>query len=287
MLFGKKFKKLERNVVAFTTHKAGSMVLHRVLKDICQINNIRYYSPNEPAPNSLPFDSMFAGSDFIAKRNGCFGPIRFFVPTAALVNATAILHLRDPRDVLTSMFFSYCFMHAGEIEPHTGYRKEVAEAGIDKFVLDMVDENFDRYRGDYGIGSRYKKYVGNVYNRYARYLSELVGKPHTVLVSYEEMVLEFASWLRRLLAAFALADPDATYAFVAERHAESVKAQEEDIWSHKRKVTPGDYKEKLKPETIAKLNERFSAVLDSLGYSGADFERTNIPRPETTSRVSN
>ena len=108
----------------------------------------------------LPFERMFAGYDFIAKKRGCFGPMRFFVPTQAFAEASIILHLRDPRDVLVSMFYSYCYMHAGEIERHTGYRKEVAEAGIDRFVLDMVGEPFYDYRGDYGIGSRYKKHVG-------------------------------------------------------------------------------------------------------------------------------
>jgi hypothetical protein len=112
------------------------------------------------------------------------GPIRFFVPTKALGKASVILHLRDPRDVLVSMFYSYCYMHAGEIEAQTGYRKEVAEAGIDRFVLDMVSEPFYGYRGDYGIGSRYKKHVGTVLDRYRHYLDELLSRPNTIAVSY-------------------------------------------------------------------------------------------------------
>jgi hypothetical protein len=141
MLFRNLARTASRNVIAYTTHKAGSMVLHRVLKDISELNRIRYYSPNE-SKTALPFDRIFAGYDFIAKKRGCFGPIRFFVPTKALDEASIILHLRDPRDVLVSMFYSYCYMHAGEIERHTGYRREVAEAGIDKFVLEMVGEAF-------------------------------------------------------------------------------------------------------------------------------------------------
>jgi hypothetical protein len=137
----RKFRNPARNIIAYTTHKAGSMVLHRVLKDICEINRIRYYSPNDAKP-ALPFDRIFAGDDFIAKKRGCFGPIRFFAPTQAIEKDNVILHLRDPRDVLTSMFYSYCFMHAGEIAADTGYRKDVAEAGIDRFVLDMVGEPF-------------------------------------------------------------------------------------------------------------------------------------------------
>jgi len=266
----------ERNVIAFTTHKAGSMVLHRVLKDICELNRIRYYSSSR---SQLPFERMFSGEDFIAKRSGCFGPVRFFVPTRALDEASIILHLRDPRDVLVSMFYSYCYMHAGEIEAHTGYRKKVAEAGIDKFVLDMVGAGFDDYRGDYGIGSRYKGYVGNVRDRYERYLVELCDRPNTIVLSYEEMVLAFPSWLGKLLAAFSLTNPDETFAVVEARHANSVSSgEEEDIWTHKRKVTPGDHREKLQAGTIRRLDEIFAPVLHRLGYSGAGFAATGIPQ---------
>jgi hypothetical protein len=276
MLFPKKWRNPSRNIIAYTTHKAGSMVLHRVLKDICELNRIRYYSPNE-SRTLLPFDRMFGGHDFIAKKRGCFGPIRFFVPTQAITEASVILHLRDPRDVLVSMFYSYCYMHAGEIEAHTGYRKEVAGAGIDRFVLDMVGEPFYAYRGDYGIGSRYKEHVGTVRDRYERYLSELLGRPNTIAVSYEEMVLSFSGWLEKIVGAFDLTDPEETRAIVAARHANSVAAGEEDVWSHKRKVTPGDHREKLQSETIRQLDEIFGPVLDKLGYSGRSYLETGIP----------
>jgi hypothetical protein len=268
------------NVIVFTVHKGGSMLLHRILRDICQKNKIAYYSPNEGPDRQLPFEQIFHGEDFIAERNGCFGPLRFFVPTAALESAKIILHLRDPRDVLTSMFFSYCFMHPGEIEGNTGYRKEVAEAGVDKFVLDMCDENCIRYRGQYGTGLRFTNHVGNLRDRYHSYLREVVGRPNVSLVSYEEMVLDFPSWLKKGLVAFGLEDAGETYAFLMERHGQAVKPTgEEDVWSHKRRVTPGDYKEKLKPETIAELNRRFAEVLEALGYSGSQYATRQIPEP--------
>ncbi len=279
MLFRKKWQNPSRNLIAFTTHKAGSMVLHRVLKDICELNRIRYYSPNE-SKTQLPFDRMFEGYDFMGKKRGCFGPVRFFVPSEALAEASVIMHLRDPRDVLTSMFYSYCYMHAGEIEAQTGYRKEVAEAGIDRFVLDMVGKPFFNYRGDYGIGSRYKEHVGNVLDRYQRYLTELLGRPNTTVVSYEEMVLSFPAWLEKIVNAFALSDPAETLAVVAARHANSVAAEEkENVWSHKRKVTPGDHREKLQPETIRELDRIFAAVLKRLGYSSPAYLEKGIPVP--------
>jgi hypothetical protein len=274
-----KSKNTNQKAIVFTTHKAGSMLVHRVLQDICKKNDIDYYSPNQDPEKQVPFERIFNGEDFIAERNGYFGPLRFFVPSAALNEANIVLHLRDPRDVLTSMFFSYCYMHPGEIDGNTGYRKEVAEAGIDKFVLDMTDENCLHYRGEYGTGNRFTKYVGNIRDRYLTYLREVFRNPNATILSYEEMVLDFANWLKQLIDAFELADSNRTYRALMVRHGDTVKPVGENVWSHKRKVTPGDYKEKLRPETIATLNSRFSEALDALGYSDADYETRRIPSP--------
>ncbi len=274
--------KLEKNVVVFTMHKAGSMVLHRVLKDICDSHKIRYHSEHQAPPDKLPVKKIFAGREYVARHNGCFGPVRFFLPSRALGDATILLHLRDPRDVLTSMFYSYCFMHPGPVEANTGYRKEAAEEGIDRYVLEMSSAGFMRYEGDYGTGGYYKKQIGNIVERYERYLREFVGRPNCVLVSYEEMVLEFPSWLRKVVSCFSLADEEETIRFVAARYAEEIKPEPENIRSHKRKVTPGDYREKLQPKTIAELNRRFARVLDALGYSGAEYAATGIPQASPT-----
>ncbi|MDQ3120512.1 MAG: sulfotransferase domain-containing protein [Verrucomicrobiota bacterium] len=280
MFFRQRHLKLDKNVVVFTMHKAGSMVLHRVLKDVCDPHRIRYHSENQPEPDKLPVRKIFEGKDYIAKHNGCFGPIRFFLPSRALDTANILLHLRDPRDVLTSMFYSYCFMHRGPVPANTGIRKEVADAGIDKFVLDMSSDEFMRYDGDYGTGGNYKEKIGHMVARYERYLREILVRPNAILVSYEEMVLDFPSWLGKVVARFELADNDEAYRFVAAaRGAETEKPLSEDVWSHKRKVTPGDHKEKLRPETIAELNRRFGGVLDALGYASGDYAASGIPQP--------
>ncbi len=260
----RRYRKLKKSVVIFTVHKAGSMVLHRVIKDICDLNKIHPYSEHEDKPDKLPVRKIFEGKNYIARRNGCFGPVRFYLPARGLEDTNILLHLRDPRDVLTSMFFSYTMMHRGPVPGNTGIRKEVAEAGIDRFVLDMSGEGYMRYEGDYGTGGNFKQYIGNMLDRYQRYLREVVDRPNVTIVFYEDMVADFPSWLRKVVACFELENADETYRHVLERHEDEVKPSAENPWLHKRKVTPGDYKEKLQPETIVKLNERFGAVLEAL-----------------------
>jgi hypothetical protein len=93
------------------------------------------------------------------------------------------------------------------------------------------------------------------------------------------MVLSFPSWLEKIVSAFDLSDPEETREVVAARHANSVAAGEEDVWSHKRKVTPGDHREKLQSATIRQLDQIFAPVLEKLGYSAPAYSETGIPVP--------
>lgn len=264
-MFGRRSKSQEPRHIVFTMHKSGSMLVHRILRDISDYYEVDYHTPNTGG-KPLPIDKLFSSGSLGKRNHGFFGPVRFYIPLKELKDANILLHLRDPRDVLTSMFFSYCFMHPGEIEGNTGYRKEAADAGIDKFVLDMTGPEYMSYQGDYGTGGNYKQHIGNIVDRYENYLDHVMSLPNAKLVRYEEMVLDFDNWLKDVLAGFHIED-DELYAKLLQTHGQTVSEKEEDKWSHKRKVTPGDHKDKLKPETIAELNKRFARVMEAVGYS--------------------
>ena len=52
---------------------------------------------------------------------------------------------------------------------------------------------------------------------------------------------------------------------LAARYENSFHVAMENQYNHKRCVTPGDHQRKLRPETIAMLNNRLKDVLDMLG----------------------
>ena len=112
---------------------------------------------------------MLTQSEVWEGRSGCFGPIRALVGVPDLGSRKVLLHLRDPRDVLVSMFYSYCYTHPGDVAGNTGYRKEVADQGIDRFVLTKARETESTYRGDYGTGGSVHSLIGNMRERYERY----------------------------------------------------------------------------------------------------------------------
>jgi hypothetical protein len=236
-----------KSIIVFTVHKAASMFLHNILMQITRSAGMNYYSPNRPAsPYHFPVTKKNNDEEY-AKRfsgiEGCIGPIRRPVCLPNQIDYQIVLHLRDPRDALTSMFFSYSYSHTGIDDRE---RERWISEGIDKFVLDKSDDFLDRYR---------------------IYCEDFVGRPNVTLVTYEEMIFSFETWLKKFIAPFPIQDVDDLTRKMIVQYKDEFRTTSEVVTSHKRKITPGDHKEKLRQETIAILNQRFGEVLGKLGYS--------------------
>jgi hypothetical protein len=256
---------VNRDIVVFTLHKSASMFIHHQCELLSALSGIAYHSPNLPL-SGLDARRLRTDKQLWNSRHGCFAPVRFFVDIPQVENYRIILHLRDPRDVLVSMFYSYCFIHAGEIAANTGYRQEVAARGIDAFVLAKASEGSAGYRGDYGTGGHVEDLIGNLPHRYREYRERFLGKPNVTLVKYEEMVTDYRGWLRKFIAPFPIDDKDRVIEDLAGQSAAFFPKRTQDEMNHVRHVTPGDHKLKLKPSTIAQLDEIFAETLDALGY---------------------
>lgn len=256
---------VSRGIVVFTLHKCGSMFIHRQCELLCKLSGLSYHSPNLPG-NGLQARQLLTDRSVWLTRHGCIAPVRFFVDVPDIADYDVILHLRDPRDVLVSMFYSYCFIHPGEIAPDTGYRREAALEGIDRFVLAKVTEESTRYRGDYGTGGHLEDLIGNLRRRYDDYMEHLVGRPNVLLLKYEEMVTDYRSWLQRFVAPFPVKEKGRVVDDLVAQSESFFPKRSQDVMNHARHITPGDYKVKLQPSTIERLDAIFSPVLVQLGY---------------------
>ena len=252
-------------ILFFTIHRSGSMFTHRVCRDLTRLCNMTYYSPNGgDVPVSVR--EMAQNAAFWHGKRGCFGPLRIFMDVPDREHDQVILHLRDPRDVLISMYYSYCYSHPGEIPGFTGYRRDIAERGIDDFVLKLATSKTRPVIGDYGTGAHLWDLTGNVLQRYQLYVSRLLNDPKVLLVTYEEMVTDLAGWLEKVLDAFDIEDREKVLLRLIEYYQSDLWPPRENEWSHKRHVIPGDYKNRLSRETVEKLNHIFADVLQCLGY---------------------
>jgi hypothetical protein len=257
---------LAGDIVVFTLHKSASMFLHRQCEWLTRLAGIPYHSPNLPG-SGLDARRLLSDATIWRTRHGCFAPLRFWVDLPQFDNYQVILHLRDPRDVLVSMFYSYCYIHAGEIPADTGYRHEVAARGIDEFVLTKSSARSAEIRGDYGTGGHVEDLIGNLPARYRNYIDKLVGRPNVTLLKYEEMVTDYPRWLAKFMAPFSLDDADRVRAALIERSAEFFPSRGEDAMTHVRHVTPGDHKSKLKAATLQRLDDIYADTLEVLGYA--------------------
>ena len=96
-----------------------------------------------------------------------------------------------------------------------------------------------------------------------KYKTLLLDKyPHVYVTSYEEMTSDYQSWLKGLLDACGLTISDELFQSLIEEN-ERLQPNKEDIHKHIRKGKPGDYKDKLKPETIKYLNTKFSPIFEA------------------------
>jgi len=254
-----------RDIVVFTLHKSGSMFLHRQCEMLCAASGLAYHSPNVPACG-LDARRLLTDRDLWRTRHGCFAPVRFYVEIPEIENYDVLLHLRDPRDVLVSMFYSYCYTHPGAVAPNTGFRKAAAEAGIDAFVLAKASGLSTQFPGDYGTGGHVEDLIGDLRRRYRDYISHVLGQPNVTLLRYEEMVSDYPAWLAKFARPFPLEHRQAHLEEWAAKSASFFPQRTSDVMHHVRHVTPGDFRAKLTPTTIHRLDEIFSDTLTALGY---------------------
>ena len=236
---------MDHRVFVFTVHKAASLGVYEVMRVVARKEawslhsaNLRRATLTEPTePGDAEFYQQLIG------KTGLVGPVRMPVQLDKneIKQDRIILHLRDPRDVLVSMFFSWSYSHPGVDDT---YREALREKGVNAFALN---------------NSALLK------TKYELYISEYLSKPHTTLLRYEDFVLDRPSWLEKFLRASGVKDGIRRYDRLARKNS-AEKVRREDVNSHIRKATPGDFREKLDPETINRLNDEWQDILNTLKY---------------------
>ena len=248
------------SILHFSVNKAATQYVMDLLKRIGAANGMTpahlhgyAFNSNFPFLDHLSAEEMQSYA-YVFKPQGyaytVFGGAIEGIPNMEAYRA--VLMVRDPRDVLTSMYYSSAYSHA--VPGATGDKREdflqrrahTREISIDQFVL----ENAERER------SIYQRYKDTLLDKY----------PGVYFTRYEEMTADFDAWLTGLTTYCELeVSPALRRAIYAE--AEKIRPAKENIHAHVRKGQPGDYLNKLQPETIARLNEIFAQTLKDYQYA--------------------
>jgi mono/diheme cytochrome c family protein len=158
-----------------------------------------------------------------------------------------ILLVRDPRDALVSEYFSNAYSHAlpsveGEASTVARERAAALASSVNAYA------------------ARRAAALDATVSAYAPILDD----PSLIVLRYEDVIFEKARWIRTIAAHFGLEAPDGLVTQMLGWA--DIRPAEEDPTRFVRRVTPGDHKAKLTPETVRAIEAALSPVWRRLGY---------------------
>jgi len=242
---------------AFSLPKAGSTLLDQVLKDISSEAGISYFAPTNDLFR-LGKNINFADFDveILYRSEGyCFSGFRefpHFLSRYRLSGRKALLLLRDPRDILTSLYFSTAITHSPPGQGSVAQaeflkqRKQALEISIDDFVMSRVLT------------------IEALLDRYIQNLPEMDVR----IYRYEDIIFRKHEWLRDIVDFIGIAISQEAIARIAARHDQQPPIERPD--QHVRQVQPGDHRRKLHARGREFLEANLSPRWKLLGYP---FER--------------
>jgi len=244
-----------RGVVVRCLHKSASMFVYKFCKRVASDCGFQFYSANnQPANEHLATSGL--------DTSFCVAPVRHFRQEEfssfpRLDQTFQIFQVRDPRDILVSEYFSYGWIHSDSHWNERGLkrREKLRKMTIDEYAA--IHPEF----APYPLEKKFQPLLDLLDAR------QQAGSKHRdlVLLKYETMVTDFPAWLKEAMKPFGFRFPRMTRSFYAKLYSHEFRTRGEQM-KHKRRITPGDHQDKLQPETISMLNERYAAILDRFGY---------------------
>lgn len=243
-----------KSAIAVSMHKAGSSVTDLILTDMTRAAGYEteLISPQVPASPLNEPDFFHAYAERIRPEGGIYyGMARHYGAhdMPILHDLRLIAQMRDPRDCLTSGFFSFGGAHQAPADPgkraeFMARRDQINAMDIDRYVI----ENAQNYL------MRCEK------------IRQLVEThPDLLLLEYADMVDRTQEWLDKIADFLDLEIAEWLQAICDKRL--DFDVEKEDPSKHKRQVRPGDYRRKLKPGTIEQVNKVLAPALEYFDYA--------------------
>lgn len=222
-------------IKVYTIWKAGSKFTRNYFAELASKKNLNVVKLTASRFQNNPKNIELSAK--LPENNYCAILYRFFPEEKTLKDQSIqhIIQLRDPRDVLVSLYYSMAYSHGyGNKEMADKIHKRTQQTPIDKFVLENSDYFYDVYK-TLKISTKYK---------------------NVTYLKYSDMVLNFPKWNKVSCSVF-----EADEKTILSKFKNEFLLKKENITKHKRKMIPGDYKEKLEPKTIKILNNKFKKII--------------------------
>lgn len=252
-----------KSVIALSMHKAGSTVANAILTQICTargyaINDIAQaaWTSGQPVP-----EAQIAAQAQMPVEDHYFGIVRAPIldQMPRLRQMRVVILVRDPRDCITSNYFSIGWSHSTPANPEAKANFEAERARVRARML-------DGYATD----------VAADWAARMRQLADLAeSHPDALVLTYEDMVGQTEAFLTRLTRFVGQSLTPALRQQIAKTAEFDVS--HEDQSRHKRQVAPGDHRRKLRPETVAQITQTLRPQMVRFGYR--DNGWSGLPGP--------
>lgn len=239
----------------FSVHKAGSSLLFGMLEDACARGAVPAISiPDILFMEGIGDDNWQADDDIrpmFTPGYVYFGFRNFpaiLENYARLGDVPKVVLIRDPRDILTSQYFSFGGKHFSHRLPNKNadsvvdYHMRDKHMEIDEYVIDHAEVLYDKlccYR-------------------------ERIFDKNLLMVRYEDIFFDKRQLLRAVMAHLRIEIDTEIIDAVAVAH--DIRPVSEDPTRHIRRGTPGDHANKLQAATIEKLTAMFRELMRDFGY---------------------
>jgi hypothetical protein len=240
----------EPSSYVFAYAKAGSVMLDNIIEELARtaglpafnLNSQLFTQGHSPEDIDLDLRRLFLP-------NGCihygFRNYPDFQLPVLPANRCALM-VRDPRDMLVSMYYSWTQSHH---VPHGGPQRD--------YMLDLREKSqkmdIDEFCRANSFGYMYALDFNNKN-----------GLDKAITLRYEDYIFNKPALVERLCVIFGTELPSNEIRRIAEKF--DIRPETEDPASHIRNVKTGNFRDKLSTETIAILNRELKPFLDFYGY---------------------
>jgi hypothetical protein len=249
------------SVFSFSMAKAGSTLLYNMLSQLAPGAGLTYFSIEDYlfSRNVSPVNRPGYIGDVIRPTGYCYGGFRQYPAfrVTGLNNAKVTFLVRDPRDMMTSLYFSLLGSHrvpAAE-EPAKGEPAGAAERLLKaRARLQTTDINTFARRS---VNTYLKIFEGYVAQGFA-------WRQNVAIYRYEDVIFAKDAWVRDICEWYAWEIDPARQRQVAAMFDE--RPTEERPLEHVRQVTPGNWRAHLTEGTSAVIVEALAEYMRLFGY---------------------
>jgi hypothetical protein len=255
--FGRTQSAPQESIYFYSLHKAGTSIITHALRQVTNLKHVDY--------ETTIFNNKLHEKPVFYDHGHLYGVFRITQPNEAVMyttltqyiateefvrNKTLVLMVRDPRDILISLYYSVRDSHAISANPQLKeralrQRNLLQSMSLEEFVLEKAPRIPIRFETLHRLSQSCRQ---------------------KVILKYEDLINNFEGFMTGF---------EQYIKIPQERKEELYRASrprlEEDPAAHKRSGKIAQYKEKLTPATQQKLTEICRPALELFGYDANDI----------------